>query len=140
MNITYKIAYWSIGFVLLYALTTEGSSHNDDLRIFFNAIRQVETGGEPNDGRDTIGAAGEIGPYQITYAYWLDSNVKGEWKLCKQKAYAEKVMLAYWKRYDHKALKNKDLEILARIHNGGPRGYEKESTIPYWEKVKKILK
>ena len=27
-------------------------------------------------------------------------------------------------------------EVLARIWNGGPRGYKKSATIPYWHKVK----
>lgn len=30
-------------------------------------------------------------------------------------------------------------EEIARIHNGGPNGYKKESTKVYWEKVKKYL-
>lgn len=30
-------------------------------------------------------------------------------------------------------------EILARIHNGGPKGYLKDATIPYWNKVKAVL-
>lgn len=30
-------------------------------------------------------------------------------------------------------------EDYARIHNGGPDGYKKESTKPYWEKVKARL-
>jgi len=31
-------------------------------------------------------------------------------------------------------------EDLARIHNGGPNGWQKESTKPYWNKVKQYLK
>ena len=31
-------------------------------------------------------------------------------------------------------------EVLARIWNGGPRGWQKQSTVPYWNKVKFILK
>ena len=30
-------------------------------------------------------------------------------------------------------------EDIARIHNGGPDGWQKDSTKPYWEKVKKYL-
>ena len=30
-------------------------------------------------------------------------------------------------------------EAIARIHNGGPMGWRKESTKPYWEKVKKAM-
>ena len=31
-------------------------------------------------------------------------------------------------------------EQMARIHNGGPNGWKKDSTLPYWEKVKVVLK
>ena len=32
------------------------------------------------------------------------------------------------------------LEDIARIHNGGPNGYKKQSTIPYWKKVQCLLR
>lgn len=31
-------------------------------------------------------------------------------------------------------------EIFARMHNGGPKGYTKWRTKPYWNKVKKVLR
>jgi len=31
------------------------------------------------------------------------------------------------------------LEMLARIHNGGPRGYLKPATLKYWLKVQRLL-
>ena len=34
---------------------------------------------------------------------------------------------------------NKSFEDMARIHNGGPTGYRKESTLSYWEKIKERL-
>ena len=34
---------------------------------------------------------------------------------------------------------NDNLEQMARIHNGGPNGWEKDSTKPYWLKVKARL-
>jgi hypothetical protein len=52
------------------------------------------------------------------------------------KAYAEKIVRAYWKRY---APKSATLEQLARIHNGGPRGHLNPNTIKYWNKIKKEL-
>ena len=52
----------------------------------------------------------------------------------------------YWERKsDHHNYSRRDsynncnsncLEYNARIHNGGPNGWKKESTKPYWEKVK----
>ena len=48
--------------------------------------------------------------------------------------------LNHWgRRYSTLTCKPLTLEILARIWNGGPNGWKKESTLPYWEKVKKEL-
>ena len=106
----------------------------------FQAIRQVETGSEPNGGRDSVGDGGRsIGPYQIGKAYWLDSGVKGQWEDVRDKAYAERVMIAYWKKYVPAALAANDYEVLARVHNGGLRGHKKQATIKYWNKVRALL-
>ena len=45
------------------------------------------------------------------------------------------------KRYatEHRLGRKVTQEDIARIHNGGPNGYKKESTEKYWSKVKKIL-
>lgn len=111
------------------------------LNDLFAAIREVETGGElyPAVARSNSGA---LGPYQITYAYWQDA-VKQDPTLEKygyqavvDKTYAEDVMLAYWKRYSVSGT----FEELARIHNGGPYGMQKEATLDYWYKVKAKLK
>jgi len=48
--------------------------------------------------------------------------------------------LAYWgKHYEKKTGKTCTLEVLSRIWNGGPTGYKKDSTIKYWNKVKKEI-
>ena len=47
------------------------------------------------------------------------------------------VYLTYYTPLDDKL--NIDLEAAARIHNGGPNGWKKESTKKYWEKVKARL-
>lgn len=107
----------------------------DSLASFFTALRSVETGGMAQP-QDAVGDGGRsIGPYQISHAYWVDSGVSGEWMLCKDRAYAEAVMLAFWKRYCPEALRLKDFETLARVHNGGPRGHRKAATISYWQKI-----
>ena len=41
--------------------------------------------------------------------------------------------------YKKRTGKEPTMEVLARIWNGGPRGYEKEATHAYWLKVKKEL-
>lgn len=42
-------------------------------------------------------------------------------------------MFHIWREYHHP---NSTDEVIARNWNGGPRGYEKESTIRYWKKVR----
>ena len=98
---------------------------------------------ESNCDSTAIGAAGEIGPYQILKCYWKDAvehdpNIGGVYSDCLDKDYSEKIMLAYWDRYcTEKRLGRKPTdEDRARIHNGGPNGYKKNSTIKYWKLVK----
>lgn len=97
---------------------------------------------ESNRGRVLVGDEGKaIGPYQIWRAYWqdaveFDKTIGGKYEDCMNKAYAEKIVRAYWKRY---APKGATIEQLARIHNGGPRGHLNANTIKYWNKIKKEL-
>lgn len=103
-----------------------------------NAMYTVES----NRGLILVGDGGKaIGPYQIWKAYWQDAvewdkSIGGEYQDCMKKAYAEKIVRAYWKRY---APKGATIEQLARIHNGGPRGHLNPNTIKYWNKIKKEL-
>lgn len=52
---------------------------------------------------------------------------------------ATKYLSTYGARYEQLTKKTITLEVLARIHNGGPNGWMKESTISYWDKVKKQI-
>lgn len=88
------------------------------MELLFAAILAIEGW----KGVGTVGAAGEIGPYQITRAYWQDSGVPGKHSDCEDKAYSERVMLAYWKRYCPEALRTRDLAVLASVHHCGPKG------------------
>jgi soluble lytic murein transglycosylase-like protein len=103
-----------------------------------NAIRQVESGGNDN----AVGDAGKaIGPYQIHKVYWQDAvehdkSLGGTYQDCYDPEYARRVVIAYLSRY---APKNATAQDLARIHNGGPKGYKKTATVKYWNKVKKEL-
>jgi len=107
------------------------------IELLLSAMVIVESGGNPN----AVGDGGKsIGPLQIQYAYWKDSGVGGEYKQCKDLEYAKRVVRAYWKRYCPKALKQGDLQTLARVHNGGPRGHKIKATRVYWSKVSKNIK
>ena len=107
---------------LLVLLLGSSVVRAERLENIFNAIRAVETGGE-SDPTEAVGDSGRsFGPYQISKKYWLDAGAICEWDDVKKAAEAEKVMLAYWKRYCPRALKKGDAATLARIHNGGPNG------------------
>lgn len=110
---------------------------------FTNAIRQVETGGEPNDGIGTIGDGGDsIGPLQIQEACFIDAiaydpSIKGKWEDClSDLELSRRVCLAYIKRY---APSGATPKVCARIWNGGPKGHKKKATEPYAEKFKKVF-
>jgi len=113
-------------------------------RVLLDAIRHVETGSEPNKGEFARGDGGNaIGPYQIWEPYWFDATERldspfGVYEDCNYTKYSEIIILLYWGRYGPNGLSS-DLEDLARIHNGGPKGYEKVSTVRYWEKVQTFL-
>jgi hypothetical protein len=51
-----------------------------------------------------------------------------------------KYLVIWGKHYEKVTGKKCTLEVLARIWNGGPNGWKKDSTIKYWNKVKKELK
>lgn len=107
-----------------------------DLSDLFQAIHEIELPGDVQYKENPY----HIGPYQISYAYWLDSGVPGSWEDCIDYKYSERVMIAYWQRYARDALESKDFQTLARIHHGGPNGHKKQSTAFYWLLVKQNLK
>jgi hypothetical protein len=75
------------------------------------------------EGPGTRGAAGEIGPYQITFAYWLDARMPtGRHEDCENPAYARETMRRYWQRHCPSALRAGHIEILAAVHHWGPKG------------------
>ena len=116
---------------------------NDQQTELINAIIQVESNG--ND--KAIGDGGKaIGCLQVWKIYWLDaterSNIGGKYSDCFTRNYSIKVFDSYMKRYAREAWTNPakfDAEKVARIHNGGPKGYKKTATEKYWKKVKILL-
>jgi hypothetical protein len=124
-------------FVPIICLCIPATAKGADLRPLFDAIRQVESGGNPN----AVGDGGRsIGPYQIQRAYWRDSGVPGRYESVQNPRYAERVMVGYWKRHAPRELARGDYEALARSHNGGPRGPHIAATRKYWAKVKRAMR
>ena len=123
-----------------------------------NAIRFVETGGEPDQGRGAKGDNGNAyGPYQIWKVYYADATERQyegldtrdiSWEDCLNDTYAsEVVVMAYMRRYAYDEFNRlvsetatiDDVEKIARIHNGGPRGHKKSATLSYWTRVQEGL-
>lgn len=127
--------------MMLYVAAPSAQAQTWD--TFLDAIQKVETGSE-KDPNNAVGDNGKaLGAYQIWYDYWFDAverrpDLKARgYKAVKDPAYAREIVKAYMDRY---APKNATWEDLARIHNGGPKGYRKASTASYWAKVQKHLK
>ena len=107
------------------------------------ALIQVESSGKD----DAVGDNGSaIGCLQIWKPYWFDaterSNIGGKYTDCFKRDYAVRIFDAYMKRYAREAWTNPnkfDAEKVARIHNGGPKGYKKTATVKYWKKVQILL-
>ena len=45
----------------------------------------------------------------------------------------------YGKAYTRKTGRAPSAEVLVRIHNGGPDGWQKRSTVKYWRRVQEVL-
>ena len=127
--------------ILLSTLLLIAPPKGTDTRSILDAIRSVETGGEADPDR-AIGDKGKaLGAYQIHHSYWIDATEKDPalralgYESVTDRAIAEKVVIAYLTRYapDWK------LDTVARIHNGGPRGHKKESTLDYARKVRAAM-
>lgn len=101
---------------------------------FWVALHQVESGGRL--GRVSWGEY--RGPLQISRAYWEDSNVGGSWSDCDDLEKAKLVVEGYMKRYAPRAWATGDVQTLARVHKGGPRGHKKDDTLAYGRRIEMI--
>jgi hypothetical protein len=105
----------------------------------FGAIRHVETGGALRTPAGDSGAA--IGPYQIHRSYWVDAKMPdGTYQDCRDRRYAERVMLRYWRRWCPQALVAGDWRALANVHHlGGPAARRGEWDAEYLRRVREAL-
>lgn len=105
---------------------------------FFRALHIVETGGKRGAIIGDNGAA--LGPLQIHRSYHADARIGGDYSRCADLDYSKRVVAAYLQRYAPEAWAKGDVETLARIHNGGPRGDKKPATYNYAQKVLRNIK
>jgi hypothetical protein len=105
---------------------------------FWRALHIVETSGRTGP---ILGDGGKaLGPLQIHRGYHQDSRVAGDYSRVSDLNYSVRVSTAYLKRYAPEAWAAGDVETLARVHNGGPRGHLKAATKSYGARVKAFSK
>jgi hypothetical protein len=113
-----------------------------------DAIAVVESNNNPNARGDfRRGIPMAIGAYQLWKIYVDDVNriyntdfeYEDRWDAAKSREMVRLYLIHYGKRYTRLTGKPCTLEVLARIHNGGPNGFKKDATKKYWQKVKKEL-
>ena len=121
-------------FALLLALAA--TAHAAPPESFWRALHVVETGGRRGA---ILGDGGKaLGPLQIHRGYHADARIGGDYSRCADLDYSKRVVSAYLQRYAPKAWAAGDVETLARIHNGGPRGDKKQATVNYGKKVLRL--
>ncbi|XP_041472689.1 lysozyme-like, partial [Lytechinus variegatus] len=89
---------------------------------------------------DDVGSL-SCGPYQIKEAYWNDARLrggelKGSWMNCTAEfECSEQAVQGYMARYAtfQRLGRQPTCQDFARIHNGGPDGYDEDGTLGYWE-------
>lgn len=123
---------------LALLLTLAAGAHAAPPESFWRALHIVETGGRRGA---ILGDGGKaLGPLQIHRAYHADARIGGDYSRCADLDYSKRVVSAYLQRYAPKAWAAGDVETLARIHNGGPRGDKKQATINYAAKVRRAMR
>ena len=123
---------------LTFFLALAATAHAAPPDSFFRALHLVETGGKRGA---ILGDAGKaLGPLQIHRAYHADARISGDYSRCADLDYSRRVVSAYLQRYAPQAWAAGDVETLARIHNGGPRGDKKQATVNYAGKVVRAMR
>ena len=128
---------------LLLALfaVTAAASPSDKL---LDAMVKVESVGLAH----AVGDGGRArGPLQLHAIYVKDVNriagtsytLADRTDSAKSRAMTRIYLTHYGRVYERRTGKPPTDEIYARIHNGGPIGYDKKATKAYWEKVRRVM-
>ena len=111
--------------------------------VFYKALHAVETssrhGAIPGDFVN--GKPRALGPLQIHRNYFLDSGVPGRYEQCASYEFSVRVVAAYLRKYAPRDYARGDaaLDTLCRIHNGGPTGHKRSSTLRYAQRVREAI-
>ena len=76
----------------------------------------------------------------VNRVYKTDYKHEDMFDRAKSVDVCKKYLLHYGKVYKKQTGKPITAEVLARIWNSGPNGWQKPCSVPYWNKVKKTLK
>jgi hypothetical protein len=127
------------------------SASGDQLPVdwprLLDAIERVESGGRLDAVGDASLAHPAMGSMQIRQPCLDDVNRLACTSFSLAEVAASRtlsrwgaiVYLRHWGAvYARETGREPTAEVLARIHNGGPRGWKRQSTLPYWEKVEAL--
>lgn len=111
----------------IYEATSFVESHNDDFAVgdHGNAVGRYQLHNIYVDDVNRIAGT--------TYTY------EDRFNPIKSKEMVTIYLNHYGKRYTRLTGLPVTDEVKARIHNGGPDGFKKDSTLAYWDKVRKEL-
>lgn len=97
----------------------------------------AEGGSKPNRRENALG------PLQIRPIYVRDLNEQtgSHWRHrdatdpVKARKIATQYLTHWGNHYERRTGRPATVEVLCRIHNGGPRGWQKRATLAYWHKA-----
>ena len=114
--------------------------HQKNITTLVDALIMVESNGNPNAYCKKEKAVGclQIRPIMLKE---VNRNLRKQ-KSTKRFSLEDRwdcglseEMFYIWRNYHHEDSSD---EVIARCWNGGPRGYKKQSTEYYWQKVQKL--
>jgi hypothetical protein len=134
-----RCTLWIVGLAVCgsaLCMARASQARRRDLDLLLDAIATAES----QNNAKAVGDGGQaFGPYQIHRAYWSDGTrfLRVDWGYedARDPLKAREVVRAYLLHYGE----GKGLIDLARIHNGGPQGDCKASTLPYARKIARLI-
>ena len=136
MELLSLYAALAVGWSVLLMPRTAAVPQEDPMDRLLDAIAMVESRYNPA----AVGDHGRaLGAYQIHRSYWAEGTellgVTWKYRDARDPQKARQVVRAYLSYYG----RGKTLLDMARIHNGGPKGYAKAATLPYARKIEQVL-
>ena len=109
------------------------------VKTLVDALILIESSGNPKAFNKKENACGclQIRPIMLREVNRILRKQNNDKRFTKEDRWScglSQEMFYIWRNYHHE---NSSDEIIARNWNGGPRGYKKQSTEHYWNKVQK---